>query len=250
MDWIAKILEHTIPTLPRWAQGLFAVVALSLLVFSVVPLETIRGLFEGSDLPNFEITKPLSGEFITQKQFSIEGTGARPDEDNVLSVILRSPTLGTSTKVHGRLTVNSNTTWRFDYVDVYDPGRYDLVIDAIFGGNKESEVLSINFEPQSSNGELPVVSIEGPATVALGEMAYFTIVSQHAVRGEWSLGGFTDKPVVVEPLGASHEIYVEPTNSDRIGHVFTVVFTAYGADGRSATAKKQFRVVSDRPTKE
>lgn len=87
------------------------------------------------------------------------------------------------------------------------------------------------------------VTIEGPATAPLGQTTYYRFVSAGALRGEWSIGGFTSAPVVVDPLQPVHEIYVEPSDPERVGDRFTV--TVYGASGRSASSSKSFVVVSE-----
>jgi hypothetical protein len=94
--------------------------------------------------------------------------------------------------------------------------------------------------------ELPLsVEIEGPATAPLGKTTYYTVLVKNAVRGIWSIGGIQNEPVVVQPLGPSHQIYVEPTDATRVGNSFTIVFVAYDTQGRSAIAKKRFLVVSN-----
>jgi hypothetical protein len=90
----------------------------------------------------------------------------------------------------------------------------------------------------------PVVEIEGPRTAPLGKSTYYTILSQHAQRAEWSVGGFADNQTfVVEPLAASHQIRVEPTDAARMGDTFTIVVTVYDAQGASVTARHRFQVV-------
>jgi hypothetical protein len=92
---------------------------------------------------------------------------------------------------------------------------------------------------------LPVVEIEGPPTAPLGESSYYTILSQHAQRAEWSIGGFADNQIfMVEPLAASHQIRIEPTDATRVGDTFTIVVTVYGEQGASATARHRFQVVA------
>ena len=81
-------------------------------------------------------------------------------------------------------------------------------------------------------------------TAALGAHTYFTIVSSNAVRGEWSISGFQNDPVTVEPLGASHELYVQPTDATRVGDSFVLVFTVYDDGGNSASAQHRFQVVA------
>jgi hypothetical protein len=92
---------------------------------------------------------------------------------------------------------------------------------------------------------VPAVSIDGPTTAPLGQQTYFTLLSENAVRAEWSIGGFTDGPVVVDPLPPSHEIFVEPTNAARVGNSFTIAVTVYSADGQTAQATRQFLVVAE-----
>lgn len=94
----------------------------------------------------------------------------------------------------------------------------------------------------------PSVVIEGPLAAPLGEQTYFTIVSQNAVRAEWSAGGFGDgRSIEIQPLPPSHQIWIEPTDSSRIGDTFTLAVTVYGADGQSATAQRQFQVTAAQP---
>lgn len=94
----------------------------------------------------------------------------------------------------------------------------------------------------------PSVAIEGPLAAPLGEQTFFTIVSQNAVRAEWSAGGFGDgRSIEIQPLPPSHQIWIEPTDSTRIGDTFTLAVTVYGADGQSATAQRQFQVTAAQP---
>jgi hypothetical protein len=95
-----------------------------------------------------------------------------------------------------------------------------------------------------SQSPVPKVVVEGPAAAPLGELTYYRITSQDAVRGVWSIRGFHDTPMAVEPLGPDHRIWVHPKDASRVGESFTIVFTAYGADGRSVSATKEFLIVS------
>jgi putative ribosome biogenesis GTPase RsgA len=88
------------------------------------------------------------------------------------------------------------------------------------------------------------ISIEGSNLVLLGETAYYKVISQNAVRGVWSIDGFQDKPIDVDPLGPSHQIFIEPTDATRVGEAFAIAFTAYDASGKSEIAIKHFTVVS------
>lgn len=98
--------------------------------------------------------------------------------------------------------------------------------------------------PESSTAAAPItLSITGPAEIPLGQKAYFTILSHRANRGLWSIGGFNNnQPFEVNPLSPSHQIYIEPTDAGRVGDGFTLVFTAYDAQGNSAMATKDFSV--------
>lgn len=94
----------------------------------------------------------------------------------------------------------------------------------------------------------PSVAIEGPLVAPLGQRTYFTIVSQNAVRAEWSAGGFGDgRSIEIRPLPPSHQIWIEPTDSARIGETFTLAVAVYNAAGQSATAQRQFQVTAAQP---
>lgn len=94
----------------------------------------------------------------------------------------------------------------------------------------------------------PSVTIEGPLAAPLGQRTYFTIVSQNAVRAEWSAGGFGDgRSIEVQPLPPSHQIWIEPTDSARIGDTFTLAVTVYSADGQATTAQRQFQITAAQP---
>jgi hypothetical protein len=90
----------------------------------------------------------------------------------------------------------------------------------------------------------PAVTLQGSPTAPLGETTYYDVMSQNAVRGEWSVGGFANNQLfVVKPLGPSHRIYVEPTDRMQVGQTFVIRFTAYNQDGKSTTVEKRFVVV-------
>ncbi len=94
----------------------------------------------------------------------------------------------------------------------------------------------------------PNVTIEGPLVAPLGQRTYFTIVSQNAVRAEWSAGGFGDgRSIEVQPLPPSHQIWIEPTDSARIGDTFTLAVTVYSAAGQATTAQRQFQITAAQP---
>jgi hypothetical protein len=255
-----KFIESVAPLIsgyPGWAQGLFALtlalVATSLTVFLIL-LPSAKAKVEAkTSTPAFAVTRPQDGEFITARRFSIEGRGAEPAKDNVLTVRLLNPQSGEALAVPGTLSVNSDHTWRFDSVEPPAPGDYDLRVEAVFGGARYSQQLRIHSVPGTAtpppvaapSAEPPTVTIEGPPSIRLGKTTYFTVLTRSAVRGVWSIGGFQNEPVEVSPLGPSHQIYVEPTQAERVGDEFTLVFTAYNAQGVAATATKRFRVVAE-----
>ena len=149
-----KLLSTIAPLLlayPRWAQGLFIITIMMFLLSCVVFIvllpsakNTIKAL--PSSFSSFDVTRPQSGDFITTRRFSIEGTGANSADINILKVQLINIKTNASSSVQGNLTVNSDMSWRFDYVEFQYPGQYNLVIDAIFGTKKYSKNLLINYE--------------------------------------------------------------------------------------------------------
>lgn len=90
------------------------------------------------------------------------------------------------------------------------------------------------------------IEIVGPDTAPVGKRTYYTLLSQNASRAEWSIGGFSsNETFVIDPLSPSQQIYVQPSDVERIGDVFIISVTAYNDTGESVTATKQFTVVSD-----
>lgn len=265
MEKLWRFIEGVAPLLafyPRWAQGLFALtvvlLATSLAVFLLLLPSAKSKLEAGTSSTAFEVTRPRNGDFITARRFAIEGHGADPGKDNVLTVHLINPHSGEVRAVQGELTVNSDRSWRFDAVEPPAPGAYDLRLVAVFGTEQHSRQLRINCAPggeappptaspssRTARAEPPTVTIEGPASAPLGKSTFYTVLSRNAVRGVWSIGGFQNEPVVVSPLGPSHQIFVEPTQAERAGDEFTLVFTAYNAEGEEATARKRFRVTAE-----
>lgn len=119
------------------------------------------------------------------------------------------------------------------------PAAYQKCVDEIV------EIESgIRPAVQLKPGDQPKVEIEGPPSAPLGKTTYFRILTENVDRIKWSIGGFQNIPVVVEPVGPVHEIYVEPTEKARVKHQFQIVVDAYSSDGRSARATRTFMVVS------
>lgn len=120
------------------------------------------------------------------------------------------------------------------------------LIGTIIAGLLSSPLLPILLGNRPA-GDAPSIQIEGPDRAVVGEKTYYTFISKNAVRAVWSIGGFsTDGDAVIEPLEPSHQIFVEPTDPERVGSRFTLAVTVYQADGDSATATKEFEVV-DKP---
>lgn len=129
-------------------------------------------------------------------------------------------------------------------------GLFGLAQAGYFGGREPAPValpsptaLASPTAEEASAPLRPTVRVEGATAAPLDERTFFTIVSENAVRAEWSIGGFVDEPVVVEPLNPSHEIFVEPTNAERAGDSFTLVVIVYDEDGQAARAEHRFEVV-------
>lgn len=84
------------------------------------------------------------------------------------------------------------------------------------------------------------VEIDGPTEAPLNEQTYFTILSDNAVRAEWTIPDFGSDDI--NPFRQADQIFVEPADRDRIGEFFTLVVTVYDTDGNRATARHRFEV--------
>jgi hypothetical protein len=83
------------------------------------------------------------------------------------------------------------------------------------------------------------VTIDGPPQVMLARKTYFTIASSHAERLVWSISGYAfDGDNQVEPVAPFHQIWIEPTDAERIGDIFTIRATVYDAAGQAVTVEK------------
>jgi len=85
------------------------------------------------------------------------------------------------------------------------------------------------------------VEIDGPATAPLNAQTYFTIISENAVRVEWTIAGFGGDEI--DPFDQSEQVFVEPADAGRVGESFTLVVTVTDANGRTAGARHRFQVV-------
>lgn len=85
------------------------------------------------------------------------------------------------------------------------------------------------------------VEIEGPDEAPLNQQTYFTIISNRAVRAEWTITNFGSGDV--DPFEQASQVYVEPKDSSRLGESFTMVVTVYDGDGNEASARHNFTLV-------
>lgn len=132
MEKLAKAIEFLAPILlvyPRWAQVLFvltvALLLLSLGAFLVLlPAAKSRYDDEKSSInqSSFAVTSPTAGAFVTDPQLTIHGTGADPERSNTVTVRFRHIRTGGSKTISGEFFINSDRTWRFEYVEFSEPG--------------------------------------------------------------------------------------------------------------------------------
>lgn len=80
--------------------------------------------------------------------------------------------------------------------------------------------------------------IDGPSAAPLGTRTYFTIISPSARRVEWGIAGFGAG--TFDDFAQTEQIYVEPTDPERVGDEFVLVVTAYDAAGSQATTRHTF----------
>jgi len=86
------------------------------------------------------------------------------------------------------------------------------------------------------------VEIEGPDEASLDKQTFFTILSDDAVRAEWTITGFGQGDI--DPFDQAGQIYVEPKDSSRIGESFTIAVRVYDENGNDATARHTFILVA------
>lgn len=117
------------------------------------------------------------------------------------------------------------------YVDKYPEGT--------FAGLARARLAKLEAAARKNALE---VSIDGPEVVPLKKKTYFTIHSRNAVKARWSIAGFTNGWVPVDPMVDGHQIYVEPTDRSRAGDSFTLVFVVLDESGQSREIRKKFRI--------
>jgi len=84
------------------------------------------------------------------------------------------------------------------------------------------------------------VEIEGPSEAPLNEETYFTILSDTAVRAEWTIPDFGRDDI--NPFRQVDQIFVQPVDAGRVGDSFMLVVTVYDAAGNRATARHEFQI--------
>ncbi len=84
------------------------------------------------------------------------------------------------------------------------------------------------------------VEIDGPAEAPLNQQTYFTIISEDAVRAEWTIAGFGRDEI--NPFRQADQVYVEPVDQGQVGQSFTLLVTVYDAAGNRASARHTFAI--------
>ncbi len=95
--------------------------------------------------------------------------------------------------------------------------------------------------PTTPPAAILTVEVDGTAEAPLNEETYFTIISDDAVRVEWSIASFGEDEI--DPFRRTDQVFVEPVDESRVGESFTLVVTAFDADGNRATARHRFQIV-------
>lgn len=97
--------------------------------------------------------------------------------------------------------------------------------------------------PTATPAALLQVEIDGPTEAPLNQETYFTILSDAAVRAEWSIPDFGRDDI--NPFRQVDQIFVQPVDAARVGDSFMLAVTVYDAAGNRATARHQFKIVQD-----
>jgi hypothetical protein len=113
----------------------------------------------------FDIAEPKSGDQIIAPQLSVYGRGAKTDGANVMSAKIVNLTDGSSTSSSGTIYVNSDGTWRFDYIQFPTHGSFRVVVDAIFGKERVSKDLVLHYQPLNISEAAKVVRNNIPEQV-------------------------------------------------------------------------------------
>lgn len=84
------------------------------------------------------------------------------------------------------------------------------------------------------------VEIDGPTEAPLNEETWFTILSDAAIRAEWTIPDFGRDDI--NPFRQVDQIFVQPIDAERVGDSFILVVTVYDADGNRATVRHEFQI--------
>jgi hypothetical protein len=99
--------------------------------------------------------------------------------------------------------------------------------------------------PESAVAPDPIefsVDIDGPVAAPLGQPTYFIITSEQASRVEWAIAGFGNDEII--PFRQTDQIFVSPSDPNRVGEWFTLVVTAFNPDGETAGARHRFQITA------
>jgi len=96
--------------------------------------------------------------------------------------------------------------------------------------------------PPATPSALLSIEIDGPTEAPLNEETYFTLLSDAAVRAEWTIPDFGRDDI--NPFRQVDQIFVHPVDAGRAGDSFTLVVTVYDAAGNRATARHEFQIVN------
>jgi len=99
-------------------------------------------------------------------------------------------------------------------------------------------------EPNTADAARSAVAVEidGPSAAPLGTRTYFTIISPSARSVTWAIGGFGSG--TFDDFAQTDQVYVEPTDPERVGDEFVLVVTGYDAAGSEATTRHTFVVTA------
>jgi len=95
--------------------------------------------------------------------------------------------------------------------------------------------------PPAAPSALLSIEIDGPTEAPLNEKTYFTLLSDTAVRAEWTIPDFGRDDI--NPFRQVDQIFVHPVDAGRADS-FTLVVTVYDAAGNRATARHEFQIVN------
>lgn len=126
-------------------------------------------------------------------------------------------------------------------------GATATLLTAIIAGIFGLIQLQASRSPVASPTHTPLpqlaVEIEGPTEAPLNQETYFTILSDQAVRAEWSIPDFGSDDM--NPFRQVDQVFVQPVDASRVGDSFTLAVTVYDAAGNRATARHRFQIIEE-----